>query len=119
MQTITKGRYTAHIRPQGTDFHVIVTREGERVMHISDAVANTLAATGWTARPMVSDGWQKRIADYAPAGTVSNGARVVTLTICPFGRWLGRVDGWGKVEREIDLRDYADRPGDAIAAALA
>lgn len=42
-----------------------------------------------------------------------------TARIDPTGRWLERVDGWGNVERDCDLRDYAGRAASAVDTVLA
>lgn len=90
-------------------------------MHISEKVEQALIADGWELQSFINAGdrcnYQKRIENFAPAGTVSNGARVVTLRIDQTGRWLERVDGWGKVERDVDLRRFDDA-ATAIQAVL-
>jgi hypothetical protein len=85
--------------------------------HISEQVAETLTASQWTA--LEAGAFTKRLDAYEEAGTVSNGARQVTLTIDESGRWLARLDGWGKVARDVDLREFPGAPGAAIAAVLA
>ena len=86
-------------------------------MHISDKILAELLRTGW--RHKAKDTFTKRIEGYAEAGTVSNGARIVTLEMDATGRWLSRVDGWGKVEKDADLRNYQNDPRGAIDAVLA
>lgn len=83
-------------------------------MHISDQVEAELVAQGWMNH---GEEFRKLVQDIEEAGALSDGRRVVRLVICPKGRWLERVDGWGKVEREVDLRDYTDAKA-AIKAVL-
>lgn len=92
-------------------------------MHISDQVAQALLNDDW-----VWDGdlngslyeakFTKVITFPELAGTISDGTRLVTLTICERGRYLSRVDGWGKVELDVDLRDFPNEPHRAIDAVL-
>lgn len=92
------------------------------MMHISDRIAAELGVNGWEMRARASHRdtlFTKRIEAFAEAGTCSDGARVVNLSIDESGRWLERHDGWGKVEREVDLRNFIDNAKGAIAAALA
>lgn len=85
------------------------------VLHIADHVALTLIDFGWRNQ---DDGtYTKRIRCFAEAGTMSDGTRVVRLRLDDNGRWLERIDGWGNVERDVDLRDYAS-PRAAINAVL-
>ena len=84
-------------------------------MHMADHVAKTLLEFGW--RVETPGTYAKRIPCFADAGAFSDGTRVVRLRIDDGGRWLERVDGWGHVERDVDLRDY-DAPRAAINAAL-
>lgn len=88
-------------------------------MHISDQVAAILVSTGWRAIELnTGTHFEKHIAGFAPAGSLSDGTRLVTLTMCETGRWLERKDGWNKTERAIDLRDYSNEPQKAIDAVL-
>lgn len=84
---------------------------------MAERLESALAADGW--RLGAAGAWEKRIVGFAPPGSFSpDGARVVRLAICERGRWLERLDAWGGIQREIDLRDHAE-PAGAIAAALA
>lgn len=83
-------------------------------MHISEQVSATLVSDGWQQKHHT---FKKLIPNFAAAGSLSNGDRVVTLTMSASGRWLERRDGWGKVERDVDLRNYSD-PKEAIKAVL-
>lgn len=87
-------------------------------MHISETIAALFAAIGFEARP-IADGseYSGRIIGAAMSGQlVPDGARVLRFTIDASGRWLAMVDGWGKVERDTDLREHSDRPAGAIEA---
>jgi hypothetical protein len=85
--------------------------------HIRDAIEAELLRTGWSVD---HSGYifKKRIENFAPAGSFSDGTREVRLQMDMCGRYLERIDGWGDAEKDVDLRDYAGRPLDAIAAAL-
>lgn len=85
--------------------------------HISEQVIDRLLQDGWTNSPGMVH-FRKIIPNFAPAGTVSNGARSVALRVCTDGRYIERHDGWGKVERDVDLRDYPNDPNGAIEAVL-
>jgi len=85
-------------------------------VHISDQVAAALLTKGFS----LSHGTYVRlIENYAPAGSFSAGARRVVLAIDASGRWLERQDGWGRIEKDVDLRDYTNDPDGAITAVLA
>ena len=85
--------------------------------HIADTIAATLRADGWQER--VGE-FSKRIAGQAMPGTICpDGARIVALRIDQGGRWLERIDAWGKVERYCDLREFQGRPRSAIASVMA
>lgn len=88
-------------------------------MHIVDSLAAAFAAIRFTARP-ISDGmeYSGRVVGAAAGGDlVPNGARVLRFTIDATGRWLARVDGWGAVESDCDLRWFGDDAGAALRAA--
>lgn len=85
-------------------------------MHISDQVAELLQNDGW--QETAPNTWRCMISGFAPAGTISDGTRIVRLTICDAGRYLSRVDGWNHVEKDVDLRNWQDNPAGAIAAVL-
>jgi hypothetical protein len=87
-------------------------------MHISEQVANELLRTGWNFDDRNCTA-SKRIEGFANAGQLSNGSRIVTLRLDAQGRYLERIDGWGGVEKDVDLRNYANNPKAAIAAVLA
>lgn len=79
-------------------------------MHIFDQVAEALKADGWRRDGLI---FKKRQA--------TGGAFGVAYTILRMdgtGRWLERVDGWGAVERDVDLRNFPNDPRGAIAAVL-
>lgn len=89
------------------------------MMHISEQVIQALLNDGWKGATAANGSFlRKRVKNFAPTGTVSNGTRNVTLTIDSTGRWLARIDGWGKTERDIDLRRYPNDPNGAISAVL-
>ncbi len=74
--------------------------------HISDRVRETLLQLGFTS----NDGstYSRKVEGAAEAGTLSDGRRVVRLNLDATGRWFSAVDGWGKVESDLDLRDYSE-----------
>ena len=78
-------------------------------MHISDQVAAEL-----TGRGFVVDGghFAKRL----PTGGEFGFAKVF-VTISDDGRWLSKVDGWGAVEKDCDLREFSNA-AKAIGAVL-
>lgn len=86
-------------------------------MHISDQVTNELIEQGWTVD---AEGrrFQKTIDGFEEGGTVSNGRRVVNLFLDEGGRWFERHDGWGKVVRDVDLRQFPNNAPGAIRAVL-
>jgi len=79
-------------------------------LHISARVSALLRADGWAVT-----GWtfKKR----APTGG-QFGFQIMTLRIDETGRWFERVDGWGKVERDVDLRNYENDPAGAIKVVI-
>jgi hypothetical protein len=84
----------------------------------SDKIEAALIADGWNyarhstlTKPIL----QKRIENFAPAGSLSNGARIVTIEI--FGNSIYRVDGWGDVERAKFMADFYEA-ADIIKAVL-
>lgn len=82
--------------------------------HISERVAWHLESDGWEVH--LSDGSMRAIRIAETGGAF--GATCQTLQIDSGGRWLERVDGWGTVERDVDLRNYTN-PADAVRDALA
>lgn len=54
----------------------------------------------------------------APAGTVSDGTRALTLEPCPRFRWIMAKDGTGKIVAEVDQRDHHDDPKKMMDALL-
>jgi hypothetical protein len=52
----------------------------------------------------------------APAGTVSDGTRVLTVEPCPSFRWIIAKDGTGKILAEVDQREHLDDPDAMIGA---
>lgn len=82
--------------------------------HIADQVGALLEANGFTR---AGDVFTRRYEGMADAGTVSDGARVITLQMDETGRWLERLDGFD-VARDADLRNYADNPLAAVQAVM-
>ena len=78
-------------------------------MHISDATLSALSAMGWTINGMRAE---KLFANIAPAGTISNGSRVLHVQFDETGRWLEVIDAWGNVKWDADSRDYVGRPAE-------
>lgn len=89
--------------------------------HIKDRLETELEQQGWVrVICQFSDDlyFRKRVEDFAPAGTLSSGARVMSVRMDVTGRWLERVDGWGKVEKGIDLREFWDHPATVALASV-
>lgn len=83
---------------------------------IADKVAAALVADGWEA--FAGGRFEKVIVGWAEGGgMVPDGRRRVRLVLDGLGRWFERVDGWGKVEKDVDLREF-DNAAAAIAAIL-
>ena len=74
--------------------------------HISQQVANLLLQRGFKRD---SSGSYRRAT--ATGGTFGTGCLIVRMD--DSGRWLERVDGWGTVEIDTDLRRW---PGDPVGA---
>lgn len=88
----------------------------EAKLHISEQVAQTLVQEGWSRTPWGEYGaiFEKIMPTGGAFG--SQRIRLVTDNQC---RYLERIDGWGRVERDADMRCFPDDPQGAIAAALA
>ncbi len=80
--------------------------------HISEQIAAELAAQGFET----NDSGQF-VKPVATGGAY--GKSVVILEIDDSGRWLDRRDGWGKIEKEVDLRDFPHNPAVAVQRVLA
>ena len=78
--------------------------------HISEQVHAYLIADGWWICGV------KFNKIFATGGLF--GRQIKTLQMDKTGRWLERVDGWGNVERDVDLRNFPNDPAGAIAAVL-
>lgn len=83
-------------------------------MHISEQVAAALIADGWARTVENGDTLFRKS---RPTGGAFGQSRVC-LCLDVTGRWLERSDGWGDVEREVDLRDWQGNAAGAITAAL-
>lgn len=84
-------------------------------MHTSEMIVELLIEDGF----ILKDGfYQCLVKGFAPTGQLSDGSRVVRIGISENGRWLSRVDGWHKIEKEIDLRDYYTKGLDGAKAAI-
>lgn len=81
-------------------------------MHIQDQVTAELIATGW-----VRPGADWRFTKSLPTGG-QFGMAICTLIMDESGRWLEAINGWGHVERCIDLRGYSNNPKGAVKAVL-
>lgn len=81
-------------------------------MHIAEQVTEALVADGWN-NSNHSLIFKKRL----PTGGAF-GFQIMTLRIDNSGRWLERVDGWGNVERGVDLRDFPNDPVSAIETVM-
>lgn len=75
-------------------------------MHISDATLSALASLGWTIYGMRAC---KLVRNAAPAGTLSNGDRTVSMSFCGAGRWLTCEDGFSTAF-DMDSREWVGRP---------
>lgn len=84
--------------------------------HIGNRVEAALLTDGWDA--IGPNTFRKRIEGFEDAGTVSDGARVITLEMDDSGRWLSRTSGWGTIENDVDLRRFPNDPKGAIAAVM-
>lgn len=84
-------------------------------MHISDQVKLELLSSGWQE---MGSTFVKKFAAREEAGALSDGSRIIVLRIDASGRWLERHDGWGNVEKDVDLRSFSDAPREAVAAVL-
>lgn len=81
--------------------------------HISERVKAALIADGWLyAIAPAGHHFEKM---FPTAG--EHGRAKVFLLIEPCGRWFERLDGWGAVEKDVDLREF-DKAAEAIAAIL-
>lgn len=90
------------------------------MQHISDQVHAALIAGGWQdcAAPGGGRIYEKVIVGWAaPGAMVPDGRRKIFLHLPVAGRWFLRLDGWGDIEREEDLRNFKNA-ADAIAAVL-
>lgn len=47
------------------------------------------------------------LANYNESGSFG-GNRKSIINICPQGRWVSKLDDWGSVIKDIDLRLYSD-----------
>ncbi len=79
-------------------------------------VADELVRRGFT-RKGPSRSFELRVEGAAEAGTVSDGARVVTVGFDEQFRYLERYDGFD-VAKDVDLREFADNPAAAVDAVL-
>lgn len=52
------------------------------------------------------------------AGQLSNGRRRIEIRMCPIGRWLEKLDGWGKPEKCIELRSFWESGAEAAIKEL-
>lgn len=82
-------------------------------MHIQDQITAELIATGWKR-----EGADFRFSKMRETGGAF-GLSQATLIMDETGRWLESIDGWNHVIRDVDLRNFANAPKAAIAAALA
>jgi len=84
-----------------------------------EQIAELLENEGWLALSVgAGSAWQCLVAGFADAGQFSDGARVVRLALDERGRYLERLDGWGMVEKDVDLREFEGDPVGAVKAVL-
>ena len=81
-------------------------------MHISDEVRAVLIQRGFSTSDATT--YKRHI---ATGGAI--GRTLQTVQIDLSGRWLERVDGWGTIQTEVDLRDYTGRAAAAVDTVLA
>ncbi len=81
-------------------------------MHIAEQVAAELIALGFAT----VDGLTFR-KSVETGGVFGKGSTIVRID--EGGRWFERVDGWAKVEKDIDLREFEGNAKGAIAALTA
>lgn len=83
-------------------------------MHISQQIKDHLITDGWDDREQTNGDtlFYKRL----PTGG-QFGEAITTLRMDKTGRWFERVNGWGDVESEVDLRDHSDADA-AVKAVL-
>jgi hypothetical protein len=79
-------------------------------MHIADQVTAELIKQGFTVK---ADG---SFAKIVPTGGEFD-RTTLTLRMDDSGRWLERINGWGTVEADADLRNFENNPIGAIAKA--
>jgi hypothetical protein len=80
------------------------------MQHISEQVERELIAQGFKRE---NGAWRKSVATNGVFGQ-----SMIILQIDASGRWLEHVDGFGRVEKDVDLRDYANDPAGAIVAVI-
>lgn len=73
--------------------------------HISDRVRGVLTLLAFQLDNGV---YSRTVAGVADAGALTDGTRMVRLQVDAAGRWFEMLDGWGKVERDCDLRGFTD-----------
>ena len=84
--------------------------------HIKDDLHNLMISENWEFDGVET--YRKFVDGIEEAGTISDGSRVVILTIDGTGRWFSRVDGWGTVINDIDLRNFWGDPAGALKKVL-
>lgn len=84
-------------------------------MHIKEQIIEELKTTGWKVQGKTAE---KLVHSFSQSGTLSDGSRVVRLSIDECGRWFERLDGWGNVQKDVDLRNFENSPKAAIEAVL-
>jgi len=90
------------------------------MVYFDEIVRCRLIADGWLRHRALdgADRFEKRFVGVAPAGAFGpDGARKLVLRLDEQGRYLERIDGWGKVEKDVDLREF-NEAAEAIAAVL-
>lgn len=76
--------------------------------HISEEIETLLHGLGFLPVHNLAGNCRmtKLLPGQAIAGEQSDGSRFVTLEIDSAGRWLSSLDGFGMVEKDLDLRDF-------------
>lgn len=90
----------------------VQSSKGEGKLNMGDQVASALEADGWAPTKYEDHtSFTKTFENAAPAGTVSNGTRTITLQLDARMRYLTRFEGFKEID--TDLRE-AKSPQEAI-----
>lgn len=77
-------------------------------MSVADKIIELLNNDGWVEfRYSGIVGFHKKIKSYDISGQFSTGDRIVHINLDSTYRWFSKTDGWGKVDKDLDLRLYS------------